>query len=133
MKKFFLILIIFLFLICPCFAVEWVDLKNSKGAVISLDLDSVKEYNGYYFFNVNPKTTKSSNLVITMQCTKTHPFCARIDFTNYVNYINSNGNYDSMTNHMTKRLEPVTFESLAYVSYKKVSELLGNKNVEIVF
>lgn len=133
MKKIIFVLILSICSMFPCFAIDWIELKNSKNAVLMLDIDSIKEYAGYYFFNVNMKTAKSSNIVITMQCVNTHPFCARIEYRDYSDYVKNNGNYELTTSKITKRLEPVPFDSLAYIAYRKVDKLIGNKKTEIVF
>lgn len=126
MKKIFLFLSV-LIITNPCFAINWVDITTPKNKIIALDLDSIKEYQNYYFYNVKMYTNGSDDIVITMQSQKAHPFCARIKHYKLSQYIQLNGDYENITREMTTKLEPVSYESRAYAAYKKVSQLMRTK------
>ena len=119
--KYFLALILMLFNFA-C-AIEWVNLQSAKGKTIALDKDSIKEYQGYYFYNVKMYTNGLDDIVITMQCRISHPFCARIKHCKSSEYDEMDGNYTRITDEPSKNLEPITYESRAYAAYKKVKEL----------
>lgn len=126
MKKILLSLVA-LFVISPCWAIDWVELYTPANKPIALDVDSIKEYNNYYFYNVKMYKKDSEDVVITMQAQKTHPFCARIKYYELAQYEQLNGDYSNITTNMTTKLEPVTFESRAYAAYKKVAQLMRVK------
>lgn len=132
MKKIFLILSTFFFMFNSAFAIDWVNIKSENGNLVGLDKDSIKEYQGYYFYNVKMYTNGLDDIVVTMQCRITHPFCARLKHYKSTQYEELKGNYDNITNEMTKNLEPVTYKSRAYAAYKNVKEIKRNKP-EIVF
>lgn len=134
MKKIFLIFCS-LFLSCA-FAIDWQDIsKNDKK--LFLDKDSIAEYNNYYFYNILTTQKNGEDIVITMQFQKTHPFGARIKYYKSAEYNKLKGDYENITKNITTRLEPVSFDSRAYISYKKVKEIkneINNKNkLQIVF
>ncbi|MBQ4647197.1 MAG: hypothetical protein IJB79_07600 [Candidatus Gastranaerophilales bacterium] len=120
-KKILLALIIMSFNFAS--AINWVDLTSPKGKAISLDVDSIKEYKNFYFYNVKMKLKNGEDTVITIQAQKTHPFCARVKYYNLFRYNELNGDYENITNTTTTKLEPVTFESRANTAYRKVVEL----------
>ena len=109
------------------FAIDWVDLKSKSGNTVSLDIDSIVEFQGYYFYNVKMYTNGLDDAIVTMQCRTTHPFCARLKTYKSSQYQELKGDYSNITNLMTQKLEPVTFESRAYAVYKKVCELKKGK------
>lgn len=127
MKKIFLIFILF-FMANSVFAINWIDLKSANGNIVSLDIDSIKEDKNYYFYNIKMNTTPTESIVITMQSAKLTPFCARIKYYKPSQYEKLNGDYENITLNKTTKLEPVTYESRAYAAYKKVKEIIKDKN-----
>ncbi len=126
MKK--IILIAVCLLISPVFAINWVLVQSASGGIVYLDTDSIKEYNGYYFYNIKVDTSMNESTVITMQAQKSYPFSARINYYKPSRYEQLNGDYENITLKMTKNLEPVTYESRAYAAYKKVKQIENDKN-----
>lgn len=122
MKKLILFSLLLLFIL-PCYAINWIDVTSTNGQRLGFDKDSLKEYDGYYFYNVKMYTNSTDDPVVTMQCALTHPFCARIKQYKLSKYNELAGDYDNITSNQTQRLEPVTFESRAYAAYKKAREL----------
>lgn len=121
-----LFLILALFLSNFALAIDWIDVKSVSNSVISLDKDSIQELQGYYFYNIKVKNTKD-DIIVTMQCKISHPFCARIKHYKPAYYESLGGNYSNISNEMTEKLEPVTYESRAYASYKKVKQISSQK------
>lgn len=126
MKKIFLVL--FSLLISPVFAINWVLVQSKSGSIVYLDVDSIKEYNGYYFYNIKVDTSPSESIVVTMQSQKSYPFSARINYYKPSRYEQLGGDYQNITLKMTRNLEPVTYESRAYAAYKKVKQIINDKN-----
>lgn len=131
MKK--IILIICCFFLSNAFAIDWQDIsKNDKK--LYLDKDSIVEYNNYYFYNILTTQKNGEEIIITMQFQKNHPFGARVKYYKIAEYNKLNGDYENITKNITNRLEPVAFDSRAYISYKKVKEIKNDKNkLQIVF
>lgn len=131
MKK--LILILCCFFLSNAFAIDWQDIsKNDKK--LYLDKDSIVEYNNYYFYNILTTQKNGEEIIITMQFQKNHPFGARVKYYKIAEYNKLNGDYENITKNITNRLEPVAFDSRAYISYKKVKEIKNDKNkLQIVF
>ena len=78
--------------------------------------------------------TAKEDVIITMQASSSHPFCARINYYKPDVYHNLNGDYSNISLKKTKSLEPVSFESRAYAAYKKVDNIMKSKNKpQIVF
>ena len=134
MKKIFFLLTALLLFLNPVFAINWLDITTSNNKYLLLDTDSIKEFQSYYFYNIKTKKNNGEEVIITMQFQKKHPFGARIKFyTNQV-YEQLNGDYENITKNMTDRLEPVSFESRAFASYKKVNEIVHqNDRPQITF
>lgn len=126
MKK--LIIILLLLSTVSAFAIDWEILKSKGGNVFELDKDSIKEKNGYYFFNIKVSTDNQEDVVITMQSQKSHPFSARINHYKLYDYENLNGDYENITKNITKQLEPVSYKSRAYSAYIKVREIKSEEN-----
>ena len=130
--KIFLILA-FLF-INSAQAIEWTELKSAKNQTIMLDKDSITTKKNYYFFNLKMFTNGLDDIVVTMQCATTHPFCARIKHYKNSQYESLNGNYQNITQDSTTKLEPITYTSKAYAAYKAVSQIEKSKiKPEITF
>jgi len=130
-----LLIIFLLFFACNCVvASDWIELVNPKGKKISLDKKSIQEKSHYYFFNIKMNVNNVDELVVTMQCAKTHAFCARINKYKLSHYEELNGDYKNIFLNETSKLEPITFQSRAYMAYKKVREIMSHKNKpEIAF
>lgn len=127
MKK--IVLVLFLLLCTPVFAIDWIETISQKGRVAYVDKDSILEYKGYYFYNIKfANKTPDDIVVITMQSAIKTPFSARIKAYSPAEYDNLKGNYSSITLNYTQDLEPVTYDSLVYSCYKKVKEIQQLKN-----
>lgn len=126
MKK---LLLLFMLLISPVFAIEWVSTISPNGRVAYVDIDSIKEHEGYYFYNIK-FANKSPNdiVVVTMQSGIKRPFSARLKAYTPSEYDSLGGNYANTTSNYTQDLEPVTYDSLVYACYKKVKEIQELKN-----
>lgn len=130
-KKIFLIALSLI--LSPAFAIDWQDISKNNTKLF-LDKDSIIEYNNYYFYNILTTKNNGEEIVITMQFQKTHPFGARVKYYTLTEYNKLDGDYDNLTKNITSRLEPVSFESRAYTSYRKVKEIKSEKNkLQIVF
>ena len=131
-KKLFLIMCLFLFL--QAFAIEWLDLKSTKGHCFSLDKDSITQFENYYFYNIKTHKNNGDDVVMTMQFQKNHPFGARIKYYTPSEYEALNGDYGNIVKNLTKNLAPVSYDSRAFASYKKVHQIIHEKDKpQIVF
>ena len=63
-----------------------------------------------------------------MQSKTNRPFCTRIEHYKLAQYESLNGNYSNITKNMTKKLEPVPYESTAYAAYREVNNIMKSKN-----
>ena len=127
MKKIFLVTVLFLF-INPVFAIEWLNLKSASGNMFALDVDSITELNGYYFYNLKVYTNGLDDIVVTMQSKIRSSFSTRIEHYKLSQYEKLEGNYKNISKNMTDRLEPVPYQSSAYAAHKKVKEIMSTKN-----
>ena len=134
MKKRFLLVLFSLLFCLSAHAISWQEVESLSKTVAFIDVDSIKEYNNYYFFNIQVKNTATGeNVVITLQSAKSSAFAARIKAYTIEEYNALNGDYGNITNNMTDNLEPTTYYSTAYacskwVKYKKIRE---NTNIII--
>ena len=126
MKKILTTLV--LLFICPCIAINWIEVKSENGKTVQLDKDSITKYKGYYFYNVKFQKNNNQDVVITMQSQVLHPYCQRIKYYDLDDYKNLKGDYDNIANEITKNLEPVSYKSQAFAVYKKVHSLMSEKN-----
>ena len=132
MKK--LLFILFFMMFLPVSAIEWLDTASQKGAVVSIDKDSIKAHKNYYFYNIKTTKNNGEEVVVTIQAQKNHPFCARLKHYTLQDYVSLNGDYENITLNQTVKLEPMVFESRAYAAYKKVIDIMGDNNkVQITF
>ena len=76
MKKFAAVLL--MLTICPCFAIDWLNMKSQKGIMFALDIDSIREIDNYYFYNLKVYSPSDEDIVVTMQSQKNHPFSSVI-------------------------------------------------------
>lgn len=122
------ILFLFVFLLfSPAFAINWVELTTQNDKTVYLDTDSIKEHNGYYFYNIHNLTSPD---VLTIQSSINRSLAAKIDTIGLSTY---NGDYQNITKNMTKKLEPVSYASIVYTCHKKVKEIMQSKKaIEIV-
>lgn len=125
MKK---IIVLFLLLLNPVFAIDWVNVSNHNNKPLYLDKDSITQHKNYYFYNIRTAKDNGEEVIITMQSQKAHPFCARVKYYSVQNYTALNGDYENITLNLTTRLEPVTFESRAFAAHKKVVQIMQEKN-----
>ena len=133
MKKIILTLFLLITFISSAQAIEWLNLKSAIGGMFALDVDSITEKNGYYFYNLKIYTNGLDDIVVTMQSKINTPFCTRIEHYKLNQYESLAGNYKNIARNMTDRLEPVPYESSAYAAYKKVKEIIGHKKPQIEF
>ncbi len=124
MKNKLLILLLALSFLNPTYAITWLELKTPHGRQVFLDKDSLKEFSGYYFYNIKFKDSHGYDLVVTMQSGKLTPFSARIKSYKPSQYESLNGDYENITANMTKNLEPVTYESTVNTCYKQVRNIM---------
>lgn len=127
MKKIIMVLF-FVFFATPAFAIDWVDVQSQSGKNLEIDIDSIKQEKSYYFYNIKFIEPNKKDIIITMQASVAHPFCARINYYTSEQYISLNGDYSNITLKKTRSLEPVAFESRAYAAYKKVDNIMKSKN-----
>lgn len=127
MKK--ILPLLMLLLTAPVWAIDWVSTVSPNGRVAYIDVDSIKEYKSYYFYNIKfANKTPDDIVVITMQSGVKRPFSARIKAYSPSEYDSLMGNYNNTTLNYTENLEPVTYDSLVYACYKKVKEIQQLKN-----
>ena len=127
-------IVVFLFSTIPTFAIDWNSLTCPNGRVVYLDKDSIKEENGFYFYNIKFKDMHGYDIVVTMQSGTHNPFSARLKVYKIAEYEALNGDYENITSKKTDKLEPVTYTSTVYTCYKKVKELMQvPKDLEITF
>lgn len=116
-----LIYVLILIMFCPMVqAIDWKEVTTPLGKTVSVDLDSIKEADGFYFYNIR---VNDVNEVVTIQSNSKRPFSAKIDTVPFDEYT---GNYDLITKNKTKNLEPVSYVSVVYSCYKLVKETLTN-------
>ncbi len=126
MKKLF---VLFLLLLSPSWAIEWVSVVSTKGRAGFVDIDSIRESQGYYFYNIKFANKSEDDIVIlTMQSGIKNPISARLKAYSPKEYDSLGGDYQNITNLSTQKLEAITYESLAYACYKKVKEIQQLKN-----
>ena len=64
MKKILFSLLLFLF--SPvAFAIDWVSVPSLSGKSTELDLDSLKQEKGYYFYNIKFSEVGKKDVIIT--------------------------------------------------------------------
>ena len=126
MKK--ILLLYLLLTVNSCFAIDWVNTTTPKGESYAIDKDSITEKNNYLFYNIKINSSNSEDVIVTMQCQKSHPFCTRSKYYKSKQYNELNGNYINITTNMTNRLEPIPYTSLAYASYKKAKNIINENN-----
>ena len=120
----FFLLVVFSFLFCQAYAVEWVNLTTPLGKSVALDKDSIVKKDGYYFYNIKYKNAHNSlYTVATIQSGILHPFSARIKFYPLEEYEKLNGDYENITLNKTKNLEAVTYDSVVGTCYREVKKL----------
>lgn len=137
MKKFIFVLI----LTCLIFplkasAIKWDTLYSPAGSTVYLDVDSITEFDNYYFYNIKFQKYNSKDfMVLTIQSAIAHPFSARLKLYTEAEYESLKGDYENITAHMTKKLEPVTYQSSVNTCYKRVKSIIRYKNAknDIVF
>ena len=123
-----------MFLIMPVYAVEWINVTAPNGHSAELDVDSIKEYGHYYFYNIkvlNKHTDKM--VVITMQSRKIGGLCARIKYYDLSEYENLNGDYENITKNHTNKLAIMEYASVAGACFRKVKSVLSQKQVQVQF
>jgi len=110
-------------------AIEWSCFTTPLNKTVCLDIDSITEYNNYFFYNIKYKRDVSNKEVITtIQSGKNSAFSARLKTYTLSEYESLNGDYSNITSNYTTNLEPVTFESIVNTCYKKVKEIYNLKN-----
>lgn len=130
-----LVLIIFC-LICSqsVFAIEWVTVEAPNGSNALLDLDSIREYKKYYLYNIKVLNKHTNeNVVITMQSNSKNGLTSRIKYYSVQKYNDLNGDYENMTNNITRSFEPMQFGSVAHSCYLKVKSIIESNKIQISF
>ena len=124
MKRFLCLVLFLLFVQVNVFAIEWVNLVTPNGKNVALDMDSVSEIDGYYFYNIKfINDNRNTPVIITMQSGIKHPFSARIKAYNESEYTSLNGDYANIALNKTAKLEPVTYDSVVHTCYKAVKDI----------
>lgn len=127
-----LLLICLIFFSPSAFAIDWQDVYHNDKKVAYVDVDSIKEYDRYYFYNIKTINVYTNKIiVITMQSKKNGGAAARINFYTTDEYDSLNGDYENITSKMTKKFEPVQFGSIAFSCYTKVRETLTKKQIQV--
>jgi hypothetical protein len=118
----------------PIYAINWENYISPNHKEYSIDIDSIKEYRNYIFFNLKVKNvyTKEMN-VITLQCMRHASVCARIKYYTMEEYNNSKGEYENITDNMTRSLSPVEYGSVAHSSFTKAKQIMDKDKVQIKF
>lgn len=124
-KKILFSLLLLNWLISPILAIDWVTLRTGLGKSVDIDIDSIKQVDHFYFYNIK---LPDSNHVMTIQSGAKSTFSARINTVDLDIYNDLNGDYDNIANNATKDLEPVTYESVVYACYKKAKETIQRRN-----
>jgi len=116
----------------PCFAIDWRELKTPSGIEFLIDLDSLLNKNGYYFYNLKIPSMQNKDFeVITIQSSKNNAFSARIAFYSSVEYDKLLGDYQNITKNQTKKLEMVSYDSRVYTAYNFVKKYFGIDDLQI--
>ena len=131
MKKLIVAIFLFFYFLNPVFAINWVDIVAPNGNKASIDVDSIKEFKNYIFFNLKIfNSYKNNYTVVTIQSRSKTPLAARIRFYTADEYESLQGDYENITNNFTTSLEPVEYGSVVYACYAKVkSEFVSDKAV----
>ena len=134
MKKFLYTLFLLLaFSIQSAFAIDWIGLVSPLGKTVYLDKDSIKDYGGYYFYNIKYQNTNSRNFTVaTIQSAKSHAYSSRLKFYSSNEYEALNGDYSNITSKMTDNLEAVTYNSVVYTCFKKVKTLMEGEKLPAI-
>ncbi|MBR2069602.1 MAG: hypothetical protein IJ877_07585 [Candidatus Gastranaerophilales bacterium] len=128
------LLILFYLLIfsTPSWAINWVEVTAKNGHNAFIDMDSIKEYKNYYFYNIkvlNSHTNK--DVVITVQSNKKTSLSARINFYDPLLYEQLKGDYEHITDKLTKQMETAEYGSVVYACYTKVKNYMQIKQTKI--
>lgn len=114
-------------------AIQWVDLTTPRGRPVCLDKDSITQYKNYYLYNIMFVNLDNGNtMVATIQSGIHRPFSATLKTYTPDEYKKLNGDYSSMAQNLTKKLEPVTFDSAVYTAYKKVKDIKQREAISTV-
>ena len=123
MKKICCILFLLLFIQNISLAINWKSVTTPKGRIAYVDLDSIIEFNNYYFYNIKFQNPNQTNYtILTIQSAKSHPLSSRLKAYSEEEYKALDGDYNNITKNMTTSLEPVTFESVVNTCYKVVKD-----------
>ena len=132
MLRFFVILIFAFISAIPVYAIDWHDVYSNTKKCAYVDVDSIKEYKNYYFYNIKVLNVHTNEfVVITMQSKKTGTLSARIKYYKPDEYADLNGEYEHITDNMSKKLEPVKYGSVAYACYSYVKYLMASRQLKI--
>lgn len=128
MKKIVYIVFSLLLTLNGAFAIDWIDLKSPKGNGVSLDKDSIREYDNYYFYNIMLELDNHKKTVITIQSSKATLLAARTKYYTIEEYTNLNGDYENITKNKTSKLEAVTYDSRVNTCFREVKKIIEQKN-----
>ena len=132
MKNILLLLILFLNL--QVFAIDWQTVNAPNGKSAELDVDSIRKYKNYYFFNIkvnNPHTNK--DVVITIQSRKLGGLSERIKYYKPDEYEKLGGDYDNITANITTRLKYVEYGSVVGACFEKVKLISTKDQLQVQF
>ncbi len=136
LKKIFFIIFSLLMTLNCAFAIDWVNLKSPSGNEVALDKDSIKDYKGYYFYNIKLELKNHKQTVVTIQSSKNTLLAARIKYYALEEYNNLKGDYENILNNATTTLEAVTYDSRVNTCFREVKKIIERKNqnkIEISF
>lgn len=120
-KKIFFILFALIISQTNCFAINWQEVKSYYKNTAFVDMDSVAEKDGAYFYNIKIINEATNDyVVLTIQSLKSNPFCARIRAYTLDEYNLLNGDYQNITKNATKDFETISYQSILYACDKKV-------------
>ena len=132
MRNILLILAVFLALNNVSYAIEWKTVTARNGANASVDIDSIKEYKNYYFYNIKVLNVYTKqNVIITIQSRKIGGLSARINYYKPDEYNNLNGDYDHITDNLSSNFEPVEYGSIVFACYSYVKSLIGARKIQL--
>lgn len=133
MRRFLLILLLFLMSQNVSNAINWVRVETPMGRVAYVDSDSITPYKHYYFYNIMFQNPGNPEFVImTMQSSKSSPLSARVKAYTEAEYKALNGDYSNITNIVKPNLEPVTYQSVTNTCYKFVKDTMKAQDAQSI-
>ncbi len=128
MKSYLFFIVLFVFGLCPCYAIQWTKLETPRGKVVYLDTDSISENSDYYFYNIKFPISKTESQVVTIQSKKNASLSARIKVYDEIEYNKLNGDYENIQKNITSKLEPAVYGSMVNVCHRQVKQIKNADN-----